>query len=141
MKPKDIVKFTPNNLSVPEGLFGRVMSRIETERKLVALRRRLIFAAVLLAGSVAAFAFMLRLFWLDISSSGFGQYLSLFFYDFRFIAADWQDYAFSLLETLPALSAGVFLATVLGVLYGLKLTWSFGREFLSSSRQLSTLNH
>ena len=141
MKPEKPLKFIPNQLQVPTGLLDKVMLRIETERQLKALRRRLLVSGALLASSSVVLIFFSRLLWSDLASSGFGEYLSLFFYDFRYIAADWKDYLLTLLETLPALSAGVFLGASLAVLYGIKLTLDFGREFLRSSRRLTVLNH
>lgn len=141
MKPEKPLKFIPNQLQVPAGLLDKVLLRIETERRLSVLRRRLLVSGALLVSSVAALVFFSRLLWADLASSGFGEYLSLFFYDFRYIAADWKDYALTLLETLPALSAGIFLGASLAVLYGLKLTLDFGREFLRNSRRLTALNH
>lgn len=141
MQPEKRIKFIPNRLDVPSGLLDKVMLRLETEQKLKVLRRRLFWAATLLVGSVVAFVFVLRLFWLDVASSGFGQYTSLIFSDFGYILANWRDYTLSLLETLPAFSAGVSLAAALAVLYGVKLTLGFGREFKSNLRRLSVLNH
>lgn len=141
MKPEKPLKFIHNQLQAPDDLLDKVLLRIETERRLNALRRRFLFSGVLLIGSVITLTFFFRLLWVDLTSSGFGEYLFLFFYDFRYIAADWKDYTLTLLETLPALSAGLFLGISLAVLYGLKLTLNFGEEFLRNSRRLTILHH
>lgn len=141
MKPEKPLKFISNQLQAPDGLLEKVLLRIETERRLNALRRRLLVSGALLTGSVMALVFFFRLLWVDLISSGFGEYLFLFFYDFRYIAADWKDYTLTLLETLPALSAGLFLGVSLAVLYGLKLTLDFSEEFLQNSRKLTALHH
>ena len=73
------IKFTPNRLSVPFGLLDKVMLKLETEQKLEALRWRFFLAAAMLSGFLLAFVFVLRLFWLDMASSGFNQYFSLIF--------------------------------------------------------------
>jgi len=129
-----------NRLEAPSGLLNKVMLRLEAERKLKALRRRFFLAGIWLAGSFVAFVFVFRLLWLDVASSGFGQYASLVFSDFGYILVNWRDYTLSLLETLPAFSVGISLAAALSVLYGIKLTLVFGKELKINLSRLSALN-
>lgn len=93
-------------------LFKAVMARLDRERSLSALRRRLVAANIFLAACIAG---AIPLFWaavLDFSRSGFMQYLNLLLSDFKAVSVYWQDFALSLVESLPVIS----LAAALGML-------------------------
>ncbi|MDO8582162.1 MAG: hypothetical protein Q7S16_04800, partial [bacterium] len=57
----------------------------------------------------------------DMVQSGFAEFFSLLFSDIGMVAAYWQNFAFTLLESLPAVSIAAFLATVLVFLGSLRI--------------------
>ena len=107
-------------LKPPEELFGKIMERIHRQERLAALRKRLIIFSIGLAGSLAAFVPALRLMQQSLAESGFAQFFSLIFSDFGIVLTYWQNFALTLLESLPALSIAVFLVTIFVFLESLK---------------------
>ncbi|MCL5435465.1 MAG: hypothetical protein M1275_00025 [Patescibacteria group bacterium] len=93
-------------------LFEMVMARLDRERSLSALRRRLVIANIFLAVCFVGAIPLFRAAVLEFSRSGFMQYLSLLFSDFKAVSVYWQDLALSLAESLPVIS----LASALGLL-------------------------
>lgn len=95
-----------------DGLFDDIVSRIRKEKNLYILRRRIAIFSAGLLGSAAAFWPALRMLESDLTSSGFGHFLFLAFSDSRLVAAYWQNFAFAVLESVPALSLAMFLIIV-----------------------------
>lgn len=87
---------------IPADLFEKVMNRVARER-IRSARRRFVVS------SLAAFAVVLtaiptwNLFQMDAAQSGFGSYLPLLFSDFQSVMTNGQDFALSLIESLPVL--------------------------------------
>lgn len=106
----------------PAGLLPVVLKRLEKEaaRSAVRARRQLVLVSILLLSSLVAFVPIFRVAYADLSSSGFFSYLSLLFSDFSIIAASWQSFIFSLLETLPVFSLTLLFAIVLVFLSALR---------------------
>ncbi len=104
-------------------LFVNILNLVEENRRASA-RNRLILNAAALAVSFAAF--IPAIYWLtvEISQSGFFQYLNLIFSDAGIISAYWQNFGLLLLESLPALSLTLTLAAFFGLLYFLKRVMS-----------------
>jgi hypothetical protein len=99
-------------------LFKIIMARLDRERGLLVLRRRLIIAHILLSICVVCAIPLLRTAMLEFSRSAFMQYLSLLLFDFKAVSAYWQDLALSMIESLPALSlaAPLGLITLVGTI-------------------------
>ncbi|TAN33030.1 hypothetical protein EPN28_03445 [Patescibacteria group bacterium] len=112
------------NISSPrpaEELLDKVMNRIQKERVFLALRRKLvIFFASTLCSAVALVG-ALRLAGRGFAESGFFKFFSLLFSDFGSVYAYWQDFAWSLLESLPVMGLIILLAAVLALLISLRL--------------------
>lgn len=104
---------------VPKGLFDKIMAKIALKRRRRAILSFAFSSMMLVAGAV----FMVPVL-LDVHAamiqSGTYQFVSLMFSNFSEVAASWQDYVFSLFESLPILSIAAFLATVLFVLASLR---------------------
>lgn len=100
-----------DNLPSPQ-LFKTVMARLDRERSLSALRRRLVVANIFLGVCLVSAIPLFREAALEFSRSGFMQYLSLLLSDFKAVSVYWQDLALSLVESLPVVS----LAAALGLL-------------------------
>lgn len=101
-------------------LFEETMLRIRREKKLLTIKRRIVIFSVIFIGSIIAFVPVFHSLEKSISESGFMQFLSLFFSDFKIVAIYWQSFALSLLETLPVLNLAIFLVVVLALLESVK---------------------
>lgn len=110
-----------NLVEPPAGLFGRIMCRIEKEKKLITLRRRIIIFSVGLVGSAIAFIPALKLMRADLADSGFMTFFSLFFSDTKVVMTYWQNFGQSLLETLPVTGLAAVLLSIVVFLESLKL--------------------
>ncbi|MFA6919416.1 MAG: hypothetical protein WC244_04925 [Patescibacteria group bacterium] len=108
-------------LEPPQALLGHILLRLENEKKLVVLKRRVAFFSVGLIFSVLALIPAFQLVWNGISSSGFVQFLSLLFTDSEIVMAYWQSFALTLLESLPALSIIIFLTIIFTLLGSARL--------------------
>lgn len=106
---------------LPDGLFAKIMSRINNEKRQLA-RKRLVFIFSLfgLVGSLAAFIPTLNLVKDGFVSSGFITFFSLLFSDSEIVLVYWQSFMMSLLESLPVVSIVVLLAIVLVFLESLR---------------------
>jgi len=105
---------------LPTGLFDKVMSRIERERKILAVKKRLAYFSILfMATSAITLPLWVNLF-TELTQSGFIQYLLLPFYDLRAVAASWQDFSLSLLETLPTIILTCSLTGLFVLLFSLR---------------------
>jgi hypothetical protein len=110
-----------NLVEPPTGLFDKVMCRIEREKKILTLRRRIIIFSIGLIGSAVAFIPAFQYARSGFVESGFYSFFSLFFSDTEIVLAYWENFAQSLLETLPVLGLAVFLTTVAVFLESLKM--------------------
>lgn len=129
---KNISQFNfSQNLPAPNGLLDKIMLRIENEQTLRNSRRRFAGVALMLLLSAAGTVPAWQAFWSDIASSGFSQYLALLFYNLKAVAANWQDFAFSLLEILPIISAATLLAAIMATLLALKFAVKYGAPLVS----------
>jgi hypothetical protein len=103
----------------PQGLFEKILKRIQKERRILFIRHVAIFSTMLF-GSLTALIPVSRMLISDFSSSGFFNFFSLIFYGFSSISSYWQSLALILLETLPATSIALFLAVLLIFLQSIK---------------------
>lgn len=110
-----------NLVEPPAGLFDRIMCRIEKENKLLTLRRRIIIFSVSLIGSAIAFIPVFAYVRSGFIESGFFVFFSLIFSDTKIVLVYWQNFAQSLLETLPVMGLISFLAVVAVFLESLKM--------------------
>lgn len=102
-------------LKAPEpsdALFGDILSRIQRERQLIALRKRLVLFSIGMIGSVIAFFPAFSAVWADLSQSGVISFISLIFSDSAEVMALWQDFAFSVLEAIPVLGTAMLLSAL-----------------------------
>jgi ABC-type phosphate/phosphonate transport system permease subunit len=107
-------------VELPEGIFDRIMARINTERRILTFKRRLAIFSIGFIGSGIAFIPAFKMVEAGFIESGFLQFFSLLFSDFRTVAAYWQSFIMSLLETLPAISLAIFLAVIFVFLASLR---------------------
>lgn len=119
------------NIEPPADLLNKIMSRLDKEKKLQALRKRLILVAASFLPLLAAAVPVWRSFQLNIIQSGLSEYMGLMLYDFKIVLANWQDFGLSVLESLPIISAVPMLALLLSWLLALKFAVKYGKAFFN----------
>lgn len=94
---------------LPNGLLDRVINRINKERKLISVRRRLVIFSFIFIASIAAFVPALKMVEAELANSRFVEFFSLLFSDTNIVMAYWQNFVLSLLEALPVTSLIILL--------------------------------
>lgn len=94
----------------PIGLLPAVRSRLQQEQRawIRHKRRAGIFSVLGIFLSLAVLVFAVASLEASLSDSGFWTFLSLLFSDFAVVAAYWQSFVWSLVESLPLLTLAVF---------------------------------
>lgn len=123
-----------NLVEPPAGLFDKIMCRIEKERKILTLRRRIIIFSIGLVGSAIAFIPALAYVRTGLVESGFSAFFSLIFSDTEIVLVYWKNFVQSLLETLPVAGLAVFLATIAVFLESLKMLVRDLKNFYNSKQ-------
>jgi hypothetical protein len=100
-------------------LYDRIIKKIDSEEKLKILKRRLILESLSLLIWVVVFIPLMLKLLSDLASSGIIQFLSLLTTDFNVIMVNIGDYVLSLIESMPALSLSLTLATLLIFMFNL----------------------
>lgn len=90
-------------------LFTKIIARIHSEKRILNLKRRLIFFSLGLIISAIALVPAFNTARADFNESGFSQFFSLLFSDFGSVLTYWQSFVLTLLESLPVMSMVVFL--------------------------------
>ncbi|MDD5639231.1 MAG: hypothetical protein PHR47_00250 [Candidatus Pacebacteria bacterium] len=90
-------------------LFEKIMLRISREEKLSIVKKRIAVFSVFLIISLGGFVYSFIAVQNALVSSGFTQFFSLIFSDFNIVIAYWQNFLFTLLESLPVFAMVVFL--------------------------------
>lgn len=97
----------------PDDLADRIIGRIAVERRRATLLRRIAFFSVGAVASMSAFVPAVLALRTAVAESGFAQYLSLLFSDGGAVAAAWQDFAYALMESLPAAASAACLSALM----------------------------
>lgn len=108
-------------LDPPAGLLERIINRIQTERNLLTVKRRLVIFSVGFIGSIAAFVPVFKMVYQGFAESGFMQFLSLLFSDTGVVLTYFGNFVSSLLEALPVTGLLAFSVVLLIFLESLKL--------------------
>ncbi len=113
-------------------LFYKILNRIHYEQQLKSLKPKLWAAVSVLIASVAVLIVAA-----DVSFRAFAQapvlrFITLSFTDFGQVAANWQDYAFSILESLPLGAMAFLLSACLATI----LLFDFSTHQWSNFRKL-----
>ena len=99
--------------ALPDGILARVLSRIESEKGLIAARKKIFWLSAFSAASLSVIIFSWTSFQAGASESGLFQLASLAFTDFSAIASHYQDFILSIVEALPMLAIVGLLAGAL----------------------------
>jgi ABC-type lipoprotein release transport system permease subunit len=126
--------------TVPLDLFSKVMAAIAGERARLRAVRNFIIASLICIGALVSTFFVWNGFVRELVSSGFGQFASLIFLDFKAVIANWQDYGMSLLESFPAVNAAELVGEAILVLISTKLIITYAKG-MAPIRRLKTASN
>jgi fatty-acid desaturase len=108
-------KFLPSDADLPEppaGLGRKIMRKIERYERRVLIAKTAGFGVLFIASLAFLVGAYLNLA-TALTQSGFLNFTSLFFSDFSAAMANFQDFAFSMLESFPVFSAAFVLGGVI----------------------------
>jgi hypothetical protein len=114
MKNKNIIT-TISAIEPPMHLKGVILARIEREGRKRQMRRKMLLMGGFMVSGIGAIS-SLAFFGREILASDFWSIASLAFSDLGTVVGHWQDYAFSLLETLPVVSIIAILVPIVAML-------------------------
>jgi hypothetical protein len=120
-----------------ENLFHKILSRIAAEAELKKLKAKLWVISAALAVTLGVLVLALAASFAAFSKTPSFQFLRLIFTDFKVVADNWQDYGFSILETLPL---GV-LAFLLSSILASFIVFDFAARQLGNFRKLLNAQH
>ena len=106
---------------VPAGLLDRIMLRIGDARRRKIIRTRMFFFGSFSVFSLFAIVPAWGAFQGEMARSGFLQFLSLLFSDSAVALANWREFSFSLLESLPVTGTVMVLASVFALMFFARL--------------------
>lgn len=112
--------------AVPKELLGRILSRIESEKRFMAIRTKILWLSAFSIASLPLIIFSWINFQAGASESGLFQLTSLAFTDFSVIVSHYQDFILSVAEALPILAMVGFLA---GILVFVESILALARDF------------
>jgi len=104
----------------PDDLLPKILNRIQREKRLITIKRRIAIFSLGVLGSAVAFAPAFSALQAGISQSGFADFFSLIFSDFGTIINLWDKFALSLLESLPVLNITLLFTIIFTFLGSLK---------------------
>src|SRR3990167_8131203 len=104
----------------PKELYGKIMKRIRKEERFLLMKKRLAAGFLVMPGSGAMLIPAFGAGRTSMAESGFMEFLSLIFSDFKLVLAFRQSFSWALLESFPATSFAGFLAVILVFLGALK---------------------
>ncbi|MCK9393906.1 MAG: hypothetical protein WCX30_03245 [Candidatus Paceibacterota bacterium] len=90
-------------------LFEKIMLRISREERMIVTKKRIAVFSVFLVISSGGFVYSFIATQNAFVSSGFVQFFSLIFSDFNIVVAYWQNFLFTLLESLPVFAVIISL--------------------------------
>lgn len=104
----------------PKGLFNKIMARIQEERRLLTIKRRITIFSLGVVGSAVALIPTFKMVQTGLYESGFLYFFSLIFSDFGTVVSYWQNFIMSLLETLPVINLVILLIIIFIFMESLK---------------------
>jgi hypothetical protein len=96
----------------PAGLAEKILVRIaEHERRILGIK--IAISASIFIFSISAIVIACKDLFIALAQSGFFQLASLGFSDFSSIAANFPDFAFSMVESFPIFTAAILLGGIM----------------------------
>lgn len=126
-----------DSVKPPKRLLGRIMSRLDSEKKLGSSKKKVVYFTLALFVSFAAFLAVGAALQSVLVQSELLRILSLVFSDPKDILANWQDFSFLILESLPAVSLAIFFVAFFIFLGSLKYVSKYLAQMLSWSRRIN----
>lgn len=124
MKSLNSEKFIDFDLVEPSNhLFDKVIGQIQQfqkEKKVKTVRRRIFVFSALSLIFIVAFVPAFSAMKTNMVESGFLDFASLLFSDFNIVISYWQNFAMSLLESLPVMNLAIVFFVALAFLWSLK---------------------
>ncbi len=102
-------------LDPPKDLLPRILSKLQREQELRAIKRNLVFSSIVFLFFSTLGYFLSPYIVKDSQVSEFSKYFSLLFSNFKDVSAHSDVFIQSLLESLPAVDFAVLLALALGI--------------------------
>lgn len=102
-----------DNPKTPFGLLDRILARIESEKSLAVMRRKIFMLSAFLLASFPVIAYSWISLQDGISKTGLLRLISLVFTDFSVVASHYQDFIMSIAESLPILAIAGLLGGAL----------------------------
>jgi hypothetical protein len=99
-------------------LINTVLCRIDREKRLKILKKRLFFYISGTSLASVIFTLIFKEFSRQATESGFFQFFSLLFSDFGAIIRHFSDYVLSIIGSVPIISFGLVSVVLLGILFG-----------------------
>jgi len=101
--PKNFKDFLTSDelIEFPDELFDKIIIKIQKEKKVKKIKRKMYFWSVIFALSLGAFAPTIIFIKNSLAHTGFVQYVSLLFSDTAIILSYWKSFGLSLLGSLP----------------------------------------
>lgn len=121
----------------PQGLLNKILKRIKREKQLAGIKRRIAIFSFGVLGSAIAFVPVFAAVQAGMAHSGFVDFSSLIFSDFSTVIKLWNQFALSLLESLPVMSMAILLAVIFIFLASLKYLVKNITTFFSSSQLIN----
>lgn len=107
----------------PKDLLKRLETRLHEEERYLHVRRRFVAFLMSLIASAIAFPFAVWAFGAAASASGFQTFLSIAFSEGSVALDHWQEFGYSLLESLPV--------SALAVLFGTAIVFFISLQFVA----------
>lgn len=124
-----------SEINPPEKLAGLILARIEKIRK-QRFWAKIATSALGAFASVSTTVYLFTIFEKSLLSSEFWSILSLAFSDASVIAVHYQEFLFSLLETLPAMTFAIMLIPIFTLLVSIYYTVEIFNKFNKSKYYL-----
>jgi hypothetical protein len=138
MEKDNMPQFKFKQVELSGELYNKVLQRINRERELLTIKRRLVIFSVSLAVSLVAFFPVINLVRAGFAESGFLQFFKLIFSDFEVIKMYWQNFVLILLESLPISGIIMLLITLLIFIESLNILARDLRVFLQRNKLLNS---
>jgi hypothetical protein len=110
-------------------LYNQIIKRLNYERRLLSLKRKIFGYFVGFLASVVLFVPLFEKFREDFARSGLAPIVSLVFSDFKIVMSNFGDFVMSFLESIPAASLSLTLLALIALFFSLEKIFYFGLEW------------
>lgn len=135
-KENSIIKFKKTIPEPPDDLIYQIFNKIELREKRIVFIKLFILGLFILTSLFGILFFSINII-SELSYSGFFSFISLLFLNYHSIMANFSDFFYSVIESIPAMSISFLFFTIGFFVWSSK---SFMKEFLknTSKKQIFT---